>query len=497
VTRLRATVWEAPRGPLISLGVITGAVMALALAVLTRVPPEQTTPLLAIAIVLVVWQRQVLAWRSLLTGILVVVFFIPIRRYGVPGNLPFQLEPYRLIVALVLAGWISALLVDPRVRWRSSGLEAPLLAFVAAALGSVLVNWSRVRSLDVEPNTIKSLTFLVSFLLVVFLVSSLVRSIRDIDFLVSVIVVCGTVLSVFALMEAVSGYNAFDHLQSVMPFLRKEPLPFTLSDALANDRGGRLRVYASAQDPIALSAVLVMLVPLAVYLAVTDRRRLLWWGCTGALVLGAIAPLSRTGIVMLLVVGLVFLWLRPVQVRRLWPALIPALLVIHLVLPGSIGALGSAFFPAGGLIAQQQSGAGTGGSGRLADVGPSLSEWSRSPIMGEGYGTRIVDGPTPNAPILDDEWLGLLLETGILGVAAWVWLYARVLKRLVRGARGDRSRHGFLCTALTASIAAYAVGMFTYDSFSFIQVTLVLFFLLGIGSAALHVHARMRLPVGA
>jgi hypothetical protein len=34
--------------------------------------------------------------------------------------------------------------------------------------------------------------------------------------------------------------------------------------------------------------------------------------------------------------------------------------------------------------------------------------------------------------------------------------------------------------------------MLTYDSFSFIQVTLVLFFLLGLGSAAISIHARMR-----
>ena len=395
-----------------------------------------------------------------------------------PGNLPFQLEPYRLIVALVLAGWVAALLVDPRVRWRGSGLEAPLLAFAAAALASVLVNWARVRSLDVEPNTLKSLTFLVSFLLVVFLIASLVRSIRDLDFLIKALVVCGTVLGAFALFEAVSGYNIFDHLAGTLPFLRSEPLPFSLRDSLANDRGGRLRVYASAQDPIALSALLVMLVPLAAYLASFDRRRMLWWGCGGVLTLGAIAPLSRTGIVMLIVVAAVFLWLRPRQTRRLWPALLPVFLVIHLILPGSIGALESAFLPAGGIIAQQQAGAGTGGSGRLADVGPSLAEWSRAPLLGEGYGTRIVDGPTPNAPILDDELAGLRSRPASSG------------SRHGSGSRAHPGAAGGRCagrpiaprapvTALTASIASYAVGMFTYDSFSFIQVTLVLFFLSG------------------
>jgi polysaccharide biosynthesis protein PslJ len=498
VTPPRLTVWETRRGPLVSLGVVTGATASLALTVLTRLSPQRTAPVLAMAIVLVVWQRQLLAWRALLTGILIVVFFIPIRRYTVPGNLPFQLEPYRLAVALVLAGWFAALLVDPRVRWRKSGLEAPLLTFAAAALASVLVNWSsRVRALGVEPNTIKSLTFLISFLLVVFLIVSLTRTARDLDFLVRVLVGCGTVLAGFAMLEAISGYNIFNHLSGTLSFLRSEPLPFTLSNALANDRGGRLRVYASAQDPIALSAVLVMLVPLAVYLACTTPRRALWGGCAGLLVLGAVAPLSRTGIVMLVVVAGVFVWLRPRQTRRLWPALVPALLVIHLALPGSLGALESAFLPAGGLIAQQQSGAGTGGSGRLADVGPSISEWSRAPILGEGYGTRVVDGLTPNAPILDDEWLGLLLETGLAGVLAWLWVYGRVLRRLVAGARADGSRHGLLCTALTASIASYAIGMFTYDSFSFIQVTLVLFFLLGMSAAVGIIHAREGTPAAA
>ena len=39
--------------------------------------------------------------------------------------------------------------------------------------------------------------------------------------------------------------------------------------------------------------------------------------------------------------------------------------------------------------------------------------------------------------------------------------------------------------ATTASVAAFPVGMFTYDALSFIQVTFFLFIVLGIGMATL------------
>ena len=50
---------------------------------------------------------------------------------------------------------------------------------------------------------------------------------------------------------------------------------------------------------------------------------------------------------------IVFLFLKPTETKKLWPALIPALAVVHFALPGTIGGLKEAFFPKGGLIAQQ------------------------------------------------------------------------------------------------------------------------------------------------
>ena len=115
--------------------------------------------------------------------------------------------------------------------------------------------------------------------------------------------------------------------------------------------GGNLRVFGPAQQPIALGAALILILPLAVYFARRYGRR--WWLAALLILLGALASGSRTAVVMLAAEVIVFLLLKPNETKKLWPALIPAIAVVHFALPGTIGGLKGAFFPKGGLIAQQ------------------------------------------------------------------------------------------------------------------------------------------------
>ena len=105
--------------------------------------------------------------------------------------------------------------------------------------------------------------------------------------------------------------------------------------------------------------------------------------------------------------------------------------------------------------------------------------------MGKGYGTLIVEEGRANAPILDDQWLGTLLEIGAIGAIAWLWLMVRAVRRLGRRARDDLSDSGLLAAGLAASVTAFGIGMLTYDAFAFIQVTFLFFILLSFAAAAL------------
>jgi hypothetical protein len=429
-----------------------------------------------------------IGWPKLIASLILVILFIPMRRYSLPGNLPFQLEPYRILVALLVLLWIASLLVDPNVRFRRSGFEAPLVVIIGSIVASVVFNPGRVS--DVSSIVDKKLMFFLSFVLVLYLTTSVIRRLDNIDYLIKTLVGGGAVVSFFAIVEARTGFNVFNHLSRVVPFLKGGDIA---GPSFILHGSSRLRVFASAEHPIALSAALVMLAPLALYLARRYRQRR-WYVAALVLALGVVGGLSRTGITMLMVVLLVFLWLRPRETRRMWPAIIPALIVVHIALPGSLGALKNSFLPAGGVVAQQSS-AGGSGSGRLADLhtaGPLVRE---RPLIGQGYGTRVPDPDNTtdfNAQILDDQWLGTLLETGALGVFGWLWLFVRVMRRFGGEARQDDSDRGWLLVSIAASVAAYAIGMLTYDAFSFIQVTFLLFIFIGIGSALM---AERPIPV--
>ena len=326
--------------------------------------------------------------------------------------------------------------------------------------------------------------FFLTFVLILYLTLSAIRRFDDIDYLTKTLVVGGAVVAFFAIVEARTGFNVFNHLARAIPILRPDQLE--TGPDMKRFGSARLRVFGSSQHPIALSAMFVMLTPLAVYLWRRYRQRR-WILCGAVLAAACLATVSRTGILMLLVVTLVFLALRPRETRRLWPAILPALVVVHLVLPGTLGALKQSFLPPGGLVAEQNKQPGTSGSGRLADLGPALREWKKEPLAGQGFGTRVVDPSVanPNSNILDDQWLGTLLETGALGIFGWLWLFVRAVRRFGAEAKRDDSERGWLLTCIAAGVAAYAVGMMTYDAFSFIQVTFLLFIFIGLGSALL------------
>jgi O-antigen ligase len=479
---MRAIAGSSERGPIASSAVVLGSLAILTFTVLTGHRVLETALVVAVLATTAAAYRTLLQWRFLLGAILAVILFIPIRRYTLPGNLPFSLELYRLLVALVLAAWFISLLADRRVRLRRSFFDVQLGLVCAAVLGSVVMNPGLVNSLG--PTVPKALSFFVSYILVYYLIVSVVRDLPTVDFLTKLLVGGGAVVAFFGLVERRTGYNVFDHLSGIIPLLRFEGARAGL------ERGGaRLRVAGPAEHPIALGALFVILVPLAIYVARrTGQRR--WWVALTLLGLGALSTVSRTAVIMLGVVGLVFLWLRPRQTKRLWPLLVPALALVHFALPGTLGSLRGAFFPEGGLIAEQQRvvpGNELRSDGRLADIGPTLRQVARRPLLGQGYGTRVVgfDEKYNNAAILDDQWLGTLLETGIVGVVAWIWIFGRSIRRLGRGAREDDSHRAWLCVALAASIAAFGVGMLTYDTFGFTQITFVFFVLLALSSVLL------------
>jgi hypothetical protein len=489
LARAQTAVYAAAAGAvlLVAAGVMSGSRAALPLA-----------PLLAVVAIVAASHRRLFRWDALGALLVATILLIPIKRYTIPGN-AFNLEPYRLLVVLLATGWWASLLIDRRVRFRASGLEAPILLFVFAALASVAVNDGRIQVLGVQKEVVKTLTFFASFFILFYLVVSALRTYGEIETVVRVLVSCASVVGLAALVESRTHFNVFNHLH--LPGLQfNDPALTAGLDARYLNRSGVMRVYASSAHPIELSAVLVMVIPLAIYLVKTTGQRR-WIASIFLLALASFATLSRTGIIMMIVCGLVFLWLRPAQTRRLWPMVVPAFLAVSIALPHTLGSFYAAFFPKGGLVAQQaEVNVGSNDGGRLTDIGPSLREYAQSPLLGQGFGSRISqrlgvqNSVKTTARILDDQWLGSMLETGAVGTIGLLWLFIRPIRRLARRAKEDDGPEGWLAVALVASLYAFAVAMLTFDAFGFIQVTILTFLLLGLSVSLLKTSSAAAAP---
>jgi hypothetical protein len=266
------------------LWLVVGGVLLLVLAGSVRRGDMNTLlGLLVVGLVVAAGQRVLLAWQTMMGVILVVILFIPIRRYTVGGNLPIELEPYRIVIAVVLAFWFAALAVDPTVRWRKTGLEGPIAALLGVMLLSLVANLDKVNAAG--QLVIKNFSFFLSYVLVLFFVASVIRSRKDVDRMLRLLVGGGTLVAFLGLVEWKTTTNFFNWYGHVIPFLHY------VDEGVAQARGSGVRARASAQHPIALSAALVMLIPLAVYL---HRRsgKIFWLGCAGILTLGALSTRS-------------------------------------------------------------------------------------------------------------------------------------------------------------------------------------------------------------
>ena len=418
-------------------------------------------------------------WRWLVGLFLLVVLFIPPRRYAIPAGLPFELDPYRLVLAALLVVWLLSALSDVTMRLRQSGLLGPLLMFGLAVVGSLAANLGRVSAY--ETTVVKVLSVLIGFFLVFFLLVNVLRTRQSCETALRVLVLGGAVLAALAIVERKTGWSPFTDLSRFIPFIQPS-IASVAPDGMGvvfESRG--IRALGSSEHPIALGALLAMLAPIAAALAVA-RRQAIWLACLILIVMGSFASNSRTPVLMLIAWALMFTILRWSDAKRFIPFALVAFAMIHLVMPGALGTLRSSLDPSR-VVAEQTSRADSQvAAGRFADLGPSFEEFRQRPVLGYGFGTRITTGEDANARLLDNQWLGTLLDTGLVGVLGFAWLLGRYIVRMW-SASLRTGEDGVVLAALASAVFAYAVGMLTYDALSFTQVSLVLFVLLAIGSA--------------
>jgi O-antigen ligase len=239
------------------------------------------------------------------------------------------------------------------------------------------------------------------------------------------------------------------------------------------EREGFLRPAGTARHPIEFAVVLTMILPIALHYAAVDKHRSTvarWWP-VGALALALPISVSRSAIVGLCVGLAVLLPTWPRAWRRITYALTACLGgVMFILLPGFLGALAGLFT---GISSDSSA------LSRTDSYAFALSYVERSPFFGRGLGTFL-----PRYRILDNAYLGGLIELGLFGVSALLALF------VVGAVTAHRLRHVTSTSgvsigpAIAASIAAGATSFALFDALSFPMAAGMLILMVGLAAAA-------------
>ena len=431
----------------------------------------------------------VFTWTNAAVMLLLLIWFVPIKTYSFPVDLPFQLEPYRVFLLVLIFTWLLGLIAG-HSRLSAGGHAYPLILFTAGLFATQILNFNELNAGSTDPEALLALSYLLSFVIVFLLVTSTIHSISALEQLVRVLVVGAAIVAATALYDSRFSYNVFEHLHEWIPILEFTPREV---DAV---RGGRLRVFGSAQHPIALSVALLMIVPFALLLsrrASTALRSRLWIGAALLCAVGAIATVSRTTVLMVIAMLVVALLLRARAILPYWPLIFVLPVVVHFAAPGALGGIYNSIFPDEGFVSSLGTGrAGQPGSGRLADLGPGYDLWSKSPFVGRGVGQQDIAPELPPGAveregiplIFDNQYLSTLVTTGLLGLIALAWFTWGGVVKLARAAKDRLGPPSDLIAACSVSAAGFGASMIVFDALYFVQCTLIFFLVLAIGFRA-------------
>jgi polysaccharide biosynthesis protein PslJ len=247
--------------------------------------------------------------------------------------------------------------------------------------------------------------------------------------------------------------------------------PGTAAWSLA-ERSGLTRPSGTSTHPIEYGVLLTMVLPLAITFAMkSPTRRWLYRAILGAIAFAVFLSISRSAM-LCAGVALLVLAVSWTRVARFVALLISFAVagVVYLTVPGVLGTITRLF---------------TGASNDASVISRTDSYElaghfiSKSPLLGRGFGTFL-----PKYWILDNGYLGLLVEAGVLGVSGLLILIVVAAAAALKAKRKTIDDFdGELAQALLASVAAGACSLAFFDTFAFPQSAGCFFLIVGMAGA--------------
>ncbi len=382
--------------------------------------------------------------------------------------------PAGIIGVGFLAWWLASLAATAASDRRANPVKWLLAAFAAALLTAYLAGMSRPITAAVEVSSAdRSMLALCGWLGVSLVVIDGLTTPERLDGLLK-IVAGGAVF--IASLGALQFFFGLD----IAHLIRIPGLTANSAFGEIQARSDFRRVSGTTSHPIEFGVMLSSVLPLAIHHArFADGRskQIRWW--LGVLVIAGALPLSvaRSGILggAVALSIMFFTWPRSFR-RQALAALLAGMVVMSVVVPGLLGTIRGLFLNASSDPSTQ---------GRTQDYGPVFDYVVEAPIFGRGVGTFI-----PSLyRTLDNHYLGVLIEAGIVGLVATLALFVggiAVSTIVRRNMSRDVDRD--LAQSLTAALAVLAVNAATFDLFGFSMCAGLVFLLIGCIGAMYAIH---------
>lgn len=282
------------------------------------------------------------------------------------------------------------------------------------------------------------------------------------------------IVAVLGLVQYLTGQLWVDRL--TIPGLT----PSTFSGELGG-RAGFARPSGTSTSPIEYGVVLALTLPVVIVLAAGQhRQRLLFRVLLIPMIASIYFSVSRSAYLCAFV-GVAVLALSWNRRQRLlaFLVLLVTTAAMYVSVPGLLGTILGLFSGAG----EDPSVASRTGSYDIAAV-----FIANSPVLGRGFGTFL-----PKYWILDNGYLGLLIEGGIIGLAGLLALIVAGLFAARRAGQWSSDPDDQqMARAVMASIIAAAAGLAFFDTFAFPQSAGGMFLMLGLAGAM----RRLKAPSG-
>ena len=382
--------------------------------------------------------------------------------------------PAGIFGCVILIIWVVGRLTSTRGRIGMTPLHWFVAIFILSVLLGFCAGMLRPISALETSASLRGLISTASGVGVMLFAADSLRTRELLEAFLRFLVLIGTALALMGVIQFLTGFNFIEALH--LPGL-------TANSEVAGlyQRAGYPRVSATAIHSIEFSAAVGMALPIAAHFAVSATRHR-WWRWTQLIIMLTALPLTiaRSGAIALIVGMLFLLWIGSRRQRVLIIALsVVAAVAFRFITPGLLGTIRTLFTGAGQDISI---------SGRVDDFQAVAAFVQQAPFFGRGFQTFI---PTVYRT-LDNQFLGTVVESGLIGVAALALLFVGPIVTSRSSARraNDRGARN-TALAIAVSIGLALVLSLTFDFFGFPMAFGMLSLIFGASGALWRVTRRL------